>query len=153
MATGNVEGKLVSPHFWPSCANCRFVAACQVRPQHPASPHTWHWGREFESFPEGDLIVKSWVGTIAIGQPHTGCHSYEVAPQFMTKPQPHHHRYLRLEHERQQLDARLRQFEQRGTLSETAVQVYNGLFHRFLALTHEQQALRGGFTAAQSVGA
>jgi hypothetical protein len=151
MATGNVEGKLVHRDFWPACENCKFFAACQVRSRHPAYPHTWHWGREFVSFPEGDLIVKSWVGTSAIGQSHTGCHSYEVAPQFSTEPQTHHHRYLRLEYERQQLDARLRQFEQGGTLSETAVQVYNGLSHRFLAITHEQQALRGGLTAAQSV--
>src|SRR5712692_6998937 len=141
MSHGNVEGKLVSPHFWQSCANCRFVAACQVRPRHPAYPHTWHWGREFVSFPEGELIVKSWVGTIAIGQPHTGCQQYEVAPTDVMEPQAHHRRYLTLEQERQTLDVTLDQLEHGGLRSTEARHRYHQLMGRFLEILAEQRAL------------
>jgi hypothetical protein len=43
---GNLEKKLVARDFWPACSNCRHAEACKTHPQHPAYPHTWHWGRE-----------------------------------------------------------------------------------------------------------
>ena len=57
MAHGNLAGKLVPHDFWPACENCRRFVACQVRPQHPAYPHSWHWAREFAAFADGTLIV------------------------------------------------------------------------------------------------
>src|SRR5713226_4697024 len=97
MSTGNLEGKLVASDFWPACENCRYFEACKVRPLHPAYPHTWHWGKETASFSEGELVLLSWVGTAAVGDPHTACTSYEVDPQYAADPLPHHQRYLALE--------------------------------------------------------
>ena len=91
MAHGNLAGKLVPHDFWPACENCRRFVACKVRPQHPAYPHSWHWGREVAAFADGTLTVRSWVGTAAIGQPHTGCQSYEVDPRYIREPQAPHH--------------------------------------------------------------
>ena len=153
MAHGNLAGTVVNRNFWPACHTCRHFAACQVQPRHPAYPHTWHWGRDFASFPEGALILRSWVGTSAIGQPHTGCHSYEVDPVHISDPQPHHHRYLALEYERHQLDTRLTYLEQRGTLSTEAAGLYDALVHRFLEITQEQRALRGPDEVAASAAA
>jgi hypothetical protein len=83
---GNLEKQLVARDFWPSCSNCRHVEACNTHPQHPAYPHTWHWGKEAVSFPDGELILRSWVGTAATGQPHTGCKSYHMDPHYLSEP-------------------------------------------------------------------
>src|SRR5215510_12265079 len=63
---GQLEKQLVARDFWPACSTCRHVEACKTRPQHPAYPHTWHWGKEAVSFPDGELILRSWVGTAAM---------------------------------------------------------------------------------------
>ncbi len=142
MSNGNLEGKLVSHGFWPACENCRFFEACKTKPRHDAYPHSWHWGREFVSFPEGELIVRSWVGTSAIGQPHTGCHSYEVDLQYVSEPQGHHKHYLALERERQELDARLNRLERQGALSKRAETLYGRLFMRYEEILEVQKAIK-----------
>jgi hypothetical protein len=142
MSTGNLEGKIVAPDFWPSCETCVFFEACKMQPKHPAYPHTWHWGKETVSFPEGELVLLSWVGTAAIGDPHTACTSYAVDPRHVTEPLAHHQRYLTLERERQDLDVKLERFEKDGTFSKEAERLYEQLFHRFREITKEQRALR-----------
>jgi hypothetical protein len=142
MSHGNLAGKLVSREFWPACENCWFCQLCKIQPQHPAYPHTWHWGKETVSFPDGELVLLSWVGTAAVGDPHTACTSYEVDPRQVTEPLTHHNRYLALEQERRDLDARLERLEQEGALSKEAARLYERLFQRFREITTEQRALR-----------
>ena len=144
MSHGNLEGKLVASDFWPACENCRFFEACKVRPLHPAYPHSWHWGKESASFPEGELVLLSWVGAAAVGAPHTACTSCEVDPQHFRNPLPHHQNYLALEKERQDLDAQLERLEQGGALSKEAEALYEQRFQRFMEIGEEQRALREG---------
>jgi hypothetical protein len=153
MSHGNLEGKLVARDFWPACENCRLFEACKVRPLHPAYPHTWHWGKETVSFPEGELVLLSWVGTAAIGDPHTGCTSYEVDPKHAVDPLPHHQRYLALERERQDLDVKLERFEKDGTFSKEVERLYEQLFQRFMEITEEQRAVRAEAEASKSAAA
>ena len=142
MAHGNLAGKLVPHDFWPACENCRRFVACQVRPQHPAYPHSWHWGREVAEFADGTLIVHSWVGTIAIGQPHTGCQSYEVDPRYIREPRAHHRRYLEREHEKGRLEAELTRLETKAAWSRHDEDVHAGLFERYRRVLEQQTALR-----------
>ena len=72
MSSGGLDAKVVAFEFWPSCETCTFFAACKQQPRHPTYPHRWHWGREFAAFTDGYLITRSWVGTAAMGQAHTG---------------------------------------------------------------------------------
>lgn len=153
MSHGNLEGKLVIRDFWPSCENCCRFEACKVRPQHPAYPHTWHWGKETAPFPEGELILLSWVGTTAIGDPHTGCTSYAVDPRHVSDPLAHHQRYLALERERQDLDVKLERFERDGALGKEAARLYERLFQRFLEITAEQRAMRAEAEASKPAAA
>ena len=81
MSTGNLPGQLVTYDFWPACQNCAWFTHCQTTPRHPAYPHRWHWSYEAAHFPEALLIRRSWVGSAAFGQPHTGCTAYTVHPQ------------------------------------------------------------------------
>ena len=127
--------------------------ACKIQPRHEAYPHTWHWGREFTSFPEGQLILRSWVGTSAIGQPHTGCPCYEVNPRHTAEPQGHHQHYLALERERQELDAELSRMERQETLSKPAEELYQQLFQRYEQILEEQKALRNGARATKPAAA
>jgi hypothetical protein len=142
MSTGNLTGKLVSRDFWPSCATCTLFAACATRPHHLAYPHAWHWGRECVSFPDGDLILTSWVGNTVIGQRHTGCTQYTVAPEYVSNLHSHHQRYLVLEHERTALEKTLARLERNGTFTSETESLYQQLFGRFLAITSEQRTLR-----------
>ena len=142
MSKGKLEGKLVARDFWPTCENCRLFAACQVRPKHPAYPHSWHWGREFASFPEGELILCSWVGTAAIGDPHTGCTSYAVDPQYISDPQAHHRLYLELEHEKGQLESEMTALERKKTWTRNDKDFHASLFKRYRQILAKQAALR-----------
>jgi len=143
MSHGNLEGKLVASNFWPSCETCLSFEVCRVQPRHPAYPHTWHWGKESVSFLEGELVLLSWVGTAAVGDPHTACTSYEVDLRHVTDPLPHHQRYLALEKERQDLDVQLERLEREGALREETAALYEDLFRRFIEIIEEQRALRG----------
>jgi hypothetical protein len=142
MSHGNLEGKLVAHDFWPTCENCRLFAACQVRPKHPAYPHSWHWGREFAEFADGTLILRSWVGTAAIGQSHTGCKSYEVDPQYISEPQVHHQLYLELEHEKGQLESEMATLERKKTWTRNDEDFHASLFKRYRQILAKQAELR-----------
>jgi len=142
MSHGNLEGKLVAADFWPACENCRLSETCKDQPRHPAYPHTWHWGREFAVFTESALILRSWVGTAEIGQPHTGCQSYTVDPQYVAAPLPHHQSYLAFERERQELSTKLERLERDGALTEETTRLYAQLFQRFSAIIEEQRVIR-----------
>jgi hypothetical protein len=148
MSQGELEGKLVASDFWPTCETCRFFAACKEKPKHPAYPHSWHWGKECVEFAEGLLIVRSWVGTSAIGQPHTGCKSYEVDPQHVSEPQIHHRLYLELAHERRKLEAEMEAIERRKTWSRNDEDFHASLFKRYRLLLKQQDALRSTITEA-----
>ncbi len=153
MSNGNLQGKVVSHGFWPTCENCRLFQACKIQPRHEAYPHSWHWGHDFVSFPEGELILRSWVGSSVIGQPHTGCHSYQVDDRHVSEPQEHHRRYLALEQERQELDTRLNQLERQGTLSKRAEAFYLRLSKRYEEILEEQKAVQTGLEVAKPAAA
>ena len=142
MAHGNLAGKLVPHDFWPACENCRRFVACQVRPQHPAYPHSWHWAREFAAFADGTLILRSWVGTAAVSQPHSGCTSYEVDPRYIGEPQAPHRRYLELEHEKGRVEAEMARLETKAAWSRHDEDVHAGLFERYRRVLEQQTALR-----------
>jgi len=100
MSHGNLERKVVTLNFWPSCENCSHRATCQNQPKHPAYPHTWQWGSDRTMFPDGMLILSSWVGNSVIGQAHTGCHDYTVHPAHTQSLDARHLEYLNLEDEK-----------------------------------------------------
>lgn len=153
MSQGGLEGKLVARDFWPACENCHSFEACKTQPRHPAYPHTWHWGKESVSFPEGELVLLSWVGTAAVGAPHTACTSYEVDPQYAADPLPHHQRYLALERERQDLDVELERFEKDGALGKETERLYEQLFQRFTEIIEEQRTMRADAEAGKPAAA
>src|SRR3989442_6642713 len=142
MSHGNLASKVVAFDFWPACENCRFFASCKVRPCHPAYPHTWHWGREFAEFADGYLIVRSWVGSSAIGQPHTGCKSYAVDPHHVSTPQLQHRRYLDLEHEQGELESAMEALERRQVCSRTDADCHARLFRRYQQVLKQQPPRR-----------
>jgi hypothetical protein len=141
MSHGNLEGKVVSQEFWPGCQNCRYFTACAVRPQHPAYPHTWHWGSDFALFSDGKLILRSWVGTCVIGQPHTGCHSYDVDPCHVSEPSSHHRQYLQLEDEREKIDAGFERLERKDVWSKRDEESFARWFRRYKEVLAQQAAL------------
>jgi hypothetical protein len=138
---GNLENTLVARDFWPACSNCRHAEACKTQPQHPAYPHTWHWGREAVSFPEGELILRSWVGTVAIGQPHTGCPRYTVDSRFIKEPLSQHQQYLTLEAERAQVEAMFERLERKEDWSTREEDTFARLLHRYQQILAQQEAL------------
>ena len=142
MSQGGLQGKIVAREFWPTCETCVKFAACQTRPLHLAYPHSWHWGREAAEFTEGTLIVRSWVGTSAIGQPHTGCKSYEVDPQHVSEPQAHHRLYLELEHEKEQLESEMGTLERKKMWTRNDEDFHASLFRRYRQILTKQAALR-----------
>lgn len=142
MSQGNLEGKVVEFDFWPACHNCALSDACSVRPHHPAFPHTWHWGRECAAFADGYLIIRSWVGTAALGQPHTGCKRYEVNPQYAGAPQIHHRLYLDLEQEKETLETEMAALERKKTWTRNDEGFHAALLGRFHRIVQKQGALR-----------
>ena len=139
---GHLEKKLVTRDLWPACGNCRHAEACKTHPQHPAYPHSWHWGKEAVSFPDGELILRSWVGTVAIGQPHTGCPRYTVDTRFLKEPSPRHQQYLALEAERAQIDATFGRLERKEVWSTRDEETFTRLLHRYQQVLAQQAALR-----------
>lgn len=139
MADGNLDGKVVRAGFWPACSNCAHCPQCRAGdPRHPAFPHRWHWGHETVHFEDGTvLVLRSWVGTVAIGQPHTACPDYQVARSTLLEVQERHRRYLELERERAGVEARLEGYEQRGMYNGHVV----GLYDRLEEIEKEQIAL------------
>ena len=139
---GNLEHTLVARDFWPACGNCRHTEACKTHPQHPAYPHVWHWGKEAVSFPEGELILRSWVGTVAIGQPHTGCPRYTVDPRCLKKPALHHQQYLALEGERARLDMAFVRLERKERWTTRDEETFTSLLSRYKQILAQQAELR-----------
>jgi len=142
MSSGGLEGKIVSYDFWPACENCVLYEACKTKPRHPAYPHSWHWGKEHAAFADGYVIVRSWVGTAAIGQSHTGCKSYEVDPRHVGGPQIHHRLYLELAHERRKLEGEMEALERRKVWSRNEEDFHASLFKRYRQVLKQQDALR-----------
>lgn len=138
----DLEKKLVARDFWPACSNCRHAEACKTHPQHPAYPYTWHWGKEAVSFPDGELILRSWVGTTAIGQPHTGCPHYAVAACCLKELSPHHQQYLTLEAERIQIEATFERLERQEDWSTREENTFARLLRRYKQILAQQAALR-----------
>ena len=153
MSHGNLAGKVVASDFWPTCETCVFFEACQTKPLHPAYPHSWHWGREFAAFADGYLIVRSWVGSSAIGQPHTGCKSYEVDPQHVSESQIHHRLYLEMEHEKRQLEAEMESLERKKTWTKNDEDFHASLFRRYRQILKKQADLRSAAQDAQPLAA
>jgi hypothetical protein len=149
MSQGGLQGKLIARNFWPTCETCVRFAACQTRPFHPAYPHSWHWGREVAEFFDGTLILRSWVGSSAIGQPHTGCKSYEVNPTFITDPQEHHRQYLALEHEKGRLESEMESLERKKAWTKNDEDFHASLFRRYRQILKQQTALRSTTSEAQ----
>ncbi|HEV8714221.1 MAG TPA: hypothetical protein VGX03_15520 [Candidatus Binatia bacterium] len=142
MSHGHLDGKIAAYDFWPSCENCWLYEACKIRPRHAAYPHTWHWGKEFAAFADGYLILRSWVGTVAIGQPHTGCKSYKVDPRYVSKPQAHHRLYLELEHEKEQLESEMAALERKKVWTRNNEDFQASLFNRYRQILEKQAELR-----------
>jgi hypothetical protein len=142
MSHGQLTGRLVGREFWPACTTCRFFQACKTRPRHAAYPHRWQWGRDAVSFPDGDLILRSWVGSSVIGQPHTGCLSYEVAPEHVRDPQPRHRRYLALEQEKAQIERQCEPLEHKEIWTTRDQATFRYLLHRYQHMLAQQAALR-----------
>src|SRR5256885_271241 len=139
---GHLEKKLVARDFWPACSNCRHAEVCQTHPQHPAYPHIWHWGKEAVSFPDGELILRSWVGTVAIGQPHTGFSRYAVDARCIQEPSPHHQQYLVLETERTQIETIFERLERQEVWSPREEDTFTRLLQRYKQILAQQAALR-----------
>jgi hypothetical protein len=139
---GKLEQKLVGPHFWPACANCVRFVTCRRQPHHPAYPHTWQWGREYATFTDGVFILRSWVGSSVIGQPHTGCRSYEVAPAHVRDPQPQQRRYLALEQEKAQIERQFEYLEHKETWTKRDKATFQDLLQRYKHVLAQQAALR-----------
>lgn len=148
-----LAGKLVAVDFWPACLNCIHYAECRDSPRHPAFPHRWHWGADRVDFPDGDLILRSWVGTIAIGDDHTGCTDYEVDPAHLLALKLPHVQYLLLERKRQALDRELNECEYKGLYNEY-VQVLYDCYDRIVkkqdALTHDLISWTGYYSRAMT---
>jgi hypothetical protein len=153
MSHGNLESKVVAFDFWPACENCQLYEACKTRPRHAAYPHTWHWGKEFAAFADGYLIVRSWVGTAAIGQPHTGCKSYAVGPQYVSAPQIHHRLYLELANEREKLESEMEALERKKAWSRNDEDFHTVLFRRYRQVLKKQDALRSVVDGARPLAA
>jgi len=153
MSHGNLAGKVVAFDFWPACENCVLYEACKTKPRHPAYPHSWHWGKEFAAFADGYLITSSWVGSSAIGQPHTGCKSYEVDPQHVSAPQIHHRLYLDLEQEKGKLESEMEALERRKVWSRNEEDFHASLFRRYRQVLRKQADLRSAASDTQSLAA
>jgi hypothetical protein len=153
MSSGGLDGKVVALDFWPTCETCHFFAECKLQRKHPAYPHSWHWGREFAAFADGCLVTRSWVGTTVIGQPHTGCESYQVDTRYISGPQLHHRLYLDLEHEKGRLEAEMAALEKKKTWTRTDEEFHAALFGRFRRVLEQQEALLSAVDGARPLAA
>jgi hypothetical protein len=95
------------------------------------------------------LIVRSWVGTAAIGQPHTGCKSYEVNSPFIADLQSHHRLYLDLEHEKGRLESEMASLERKKVWTKATEDFHASLFRRYRQILKQQTVLRSSCADAQ----
>lgn len=103
MTSGELEGKIVSENFWPSCSNCELFSECSARPKHQAYPTRWRWSRLASILPEGVLVLSSWVRGYAVGSSDSGCTSYRVDPKHYLPPTANHREYAKIELRRRTL--------------------------------------------------
>src|SRR5262245_44379433 len=142
MSQGNLAGHLVSHDFWPTCQTCVWFTHCQTTPHHPAYPHRWHWSIEAAHFPDGLLILRSWVGSTVFGHPHTGCRSYAVHPQQLRPLHEGHQHYLTLDAEKQRLEAIFVQLEKKEPWTTRAQATLTATLQRYQAVHAAQAELR-----------
>jgi hypothetical protein len=138
MSDGRLSGKLVSHHFWPRCSNCSHYQECKAgTPKNQDFPYAWHWIRESVSFPEGDLILNSWVGVLETKERHKSC--YQVNTLETLPLQNTHFQYLELEQERCQLNTEMVSHKRQNTYDKRIV----ALYQRYVDVINTQQKLIG----------
>jgi len=142
MSRGNLERKVVALNFWPACENCMHQKTCQSQPKHPAYPHTWEWGAERAVFPDGMLIVTSWVGNSVIGQAHTGCTAYTVHPAHARPPDVRHLLYLDLEREKVRCETAFTKLERKDGWTAKDDALFATTLRQYKAVLADQAALR-----------
>lgn len=108
MTTGELEGKLVPDDFSPSCSNCAHAGECAQEPRHPAYPRAWRWTKLGAAFPEGLLVLSSWVGFKSGGAAGDECRHYRVAAAQCAAAAAKHVEYANIERRRRQLELGLR---------------------------------------------
>lgn len=136
MTHGNLEEKQVKWDFWPECQNCAHRQECEVNPRHPAYPHRWQWGHvTHPTKNDTKLIECSWVGTVAIGDDHTGCRDYEVDTAHCIPLIQQHQKVFALLKERHTVEDRLEELEtddpEISPLSDAEAEEYDKLAARW----------------------
>lgn len=142
MSRGNLERKVVALHFWPACENCTHHNTCQTQPKHDAYPHTWQWGTDRALFPDGMLILNSWVGNSVIGQAHTGCTAYSVHPTHTHALDSRHVQYLNLEEEKVRCETMFTRLERKERWTTKDDALFATTVRRYKAVLADQAALR-----------
>lgn len=124
--TDGLNKQLVRANFWPSCQSCVHFTHCRqaTEPKHPAFPHNWHWWRDAIEFPDGVLVIDSWVGSTVKGEAHTGCYDFSVELDYLILLSESHQHYLQLRFEYDEIDKKLRSYELRGVDSPYVVSLY-----------------------------
>jgi hypothetical protein len=118
MTHGNLEGQLIRSNFHPSCRTCKHYSECQEQPVHPEFPKVWHWVNQTVDFPEGDLVLTSWVGGVEYQEPHGGCYGFEIEADYLIPLQLHHEQYLQIHQEMETLRKRIETLEKLEFWSE-----------------------------------
>jgi hypothetical protein len=108
MTSGELVGKVVSLDFRPACENCCFYNECAVKPKHAAYPRRWRWSRLGVVFPEGVLILASWLGDYRGSSASVECSYYRVACGHCKEGGEKHREYAEFERRRRMLEAELR---------------------------------------------
>lgn len=150
MTSGGLNGQLVEEGFCPECKNCTYYHQCEeadrivprrrgesMGARHPAFPSKWQWAAETVSFPEGVLVLISWVGADIIGAPSTGCPDYQVASHVLHPLQEKHRFYLELDEEKRVLWQKLKEYDARGVYDRHV----DRLCERYLEIALEQSRL------------
>lgn len=142
MSNGNLEHKVVALDFWPTCDNCLRKKACQTQPKHEAYPHTWQWSADRALFPDGMLIVTSWVGSRVIGHAHTGCYDYTVHPAHTRSLDTRHVRCLTLAGEKVRCESIFTKLERQDYLTDKDASLFATTLQQYKAALAAQAALR-----------
>lgn len=151
MSKGNLERKVVDLHFWPACENCVHYTTCQTQPKHDAYPHTWQWGADHAMFPDGMLILTSWVGNSVIGQAPIGCHDYAVHPAQTYAPDTRHVQYLNLEREKVRCETVFTRLEQKDRWTAKDDALFATTLRQYKAVLTNQATLRATTAEALAV--
>jgi len=93
-------------------------------------------------FPDGMLILTSWVGNSVIGQAHTGCHDYAVHPGHTHTPNTRHLQYLNLEGEKVRCETVFTRLEQKDHWTAKDDALFATTLLRYKAVLADQATLR-----------